>query len=332
MLGAMNILSPKALAGPILRFGAHASHVGLVLILLSATTFLMLELLPGNLVDALLGDDARLEDIARLQAELGLDKPLAERYAHWLGNAVRGDLGTSPLSGERVSDAISHRLPVSVQLMVYAQLLALALAVPLAIWAAWREGGIADRLITTGAFGVLAVPHFVLGLVLILVFGIWLGWFPATGYVPFVDDPLGNLRSMALPALTLALVEAPVYLRLLRGDIVATLGQEFITVARAKGVRESTILWRHALRPSSFSLITVMGINIGHLIGGAVIIETLFALPGVGRLLIEGITKRDYLTLQGVVLFIGVAFVGVNLLVDALYRLLDPRLSHHHAD
>lgn len=315
-----------------LRFGSHAAHIAIVLILLSATTFLMLELLPGNLVDALLGDNARIEDIARLQAELGLDKPLAERYLSWLGNALRGDLGTSPLSGERVTDAIAHRLPVSLELMIYAQALALALAVPLALWAAWREGGVADRLITTGAFGVLAVPHFVLGLILILVFGIWLRWFPATGFVAFSDDPLGNLRSMTLPALTLALVEAPVYLRLLRSDLVATLGQEFITVARAKGLRESTILWRHALRPSCFSLITVMGINIGHLIGGAVIIETLFALPGVGRLLIEAITKRDYLTLQGVVLFIGVAFVGVNLLVDAFYRLLDPRLSHHHAD
>lgn len=331
MLGAMQTPA-TAMARSTLRFGAHAAHVAIVLILLSATTFLMLEMLPGNLVDALLGDNARVEDIARLQAELGLDKPLAERYVSWLGDALRGDLGTSPLSGERVTDAIAHRLPVSLELMVYAQVLALAMAVPLALWAAWREGGTADRLITTGAFGVLAVPHFVLGLILILVFGIWLRWFPATGFVPFSDDPLGNLRSMTLPALTLALVEAPVYLRLLRSDIVATLGQEFITVARAKGLRESTILWRHALRPSSFSLITVMGINIGHLIGGAVIIETLFALPGVGRLLIEAITKRDYLTLQGVVLFIGVAFVGVNLAVDALYRLLDPRLSHHHAD
>ena len=310
--------------------GRRASHLLLVLLLLSVGTFLMLELLPGNLVDALLGDNARPEDIALLQAQLGLDLPLHERFLTWLGNALQGDLGRSPLSGEAVTEAIAHRLPVSLLVMAYAQVLALAIALPLGLWAGYREGGTADRLISSGAFGVLAVPHFVLGLLLILVLAVWLRWFPATGYVPFGSDPLGSLRSLTLPALTLALVEAPVYLRLLRSDLAATLREEFITVARAKGLSDRQVLLRHALRPSTFSLITVMGINIGHLIGGAVIIETVFALPGVGRLLIEAITRRDYVTLQGVVLFIGAAFVVVNLLVDALYTVLDPRLAARH--
>jgi len=309
----------------------RASHVLIVVALLSVATFLMLELLPGNVVDAMLSDNARPEEIARLQHQLGLDQPMHMRFLGWLGNAVQGDLGTSPLSGESVAGAIAHRLPVSIQLMIFAQVIALLLALPLGIWAGYRAGGTVDRLISGGAFGVLAVPHFVLGLLLILLFAIWLRWFPATGYVSFGSDPLGSIRSLALPSLTLALVEAPIYMRLLRSDIASTLREEFITVARAKGLSDRHILIHHALRPSSFSLITVMGINVGHLIGGAVIIETLFALPGVGRLLIEAITKRDFVTLQGVVLFIGVAFVFVNLVVDAIYALLDPRVAARHA-
>ena len=310
--------------------GRRAGHLLAVLLLLSVGTFLMLELLPGNLTDSLLGDNARPQDIALLEAQLGLDKPLPQRFGAWVWNAVQGDLGRSPLSGEAVTEAIAHRLPVSVQLMLFAQILALAMALPLGIWAGYREGGLVDRLVSSASFGVLAVPHFVLGLLLILVLAIWLRWFPATGYVPFSDNPFESIRSMTLPSLTLALVEAPVYLRLLRSDLATTLREEFVTVARAKGLPDWQILLRHALRPSMFSLITVMGINIGHLIGGAVIIETVFALPGVGRLLIEAITRRDYLTLQGVVLFIGTTFVVVNLMVDALYSVLDPRLSARH--
>lgn len=327
-----NTPSPGALAPPrwratLRRLAPRGLHLLLVLFTLSLATFLLLELLPGKLTDALLGDNARPEDIARLEAELGLDRPAPERYLRWLGRALQGDLGRSPLSGEQVTESILHRLPVSLQLMVASQLIALLIALPLGLWAGWREGRAADRWITGAAFGALAVPHFVLGLLLILLFAIQLRWLPATGFVPLAEDGWASLRSTVLPALTLALVEAPVYLRLLRSDIAATLKEEFIAVARAKGLSDRRVLLRHALRPSSFSLITVMGINIGHLIGGAVIIETLFALPGVGRLLIEAITKRDYVTLQGVVLFVGVAFVVVNLLVDALYALLDPRIA-----
>ena len=231
------------------------------------------------------------------------------------------------MTGEEVAASIGTRLPVTLQLMVFAQVLALLIALPLGVLAGYREGTRTDRAISSCAFGILSVPHFVLGIVLILIFAIELGWFPATGYKPLSEGLGPNLRSIFLPALTLALVEAPVYLRLLRSDIATTLREEFVTVARAKGLSDFQVLVRHALRPSSFSLITVMGINIGHLIGGAVIIETLFALPGVGRLLIEAITRRDYMTLQGVVLFIGVSFVLVNLVVDAVYGLLDPRLA-----
>lgn len=311
------------------QLARRIGHVVIVLWVLSIGTFLMLELLPGSLADALIGENARPEDIQLIEEELGLNKPLSERYLTWLGRAVRGDLGRSPLRGEDVAGSIGNRLPVSVSLMIYTQILALLIALPLGVAAGYREGKIFDKVVSSLSFGVLAVPHFVLGLLLILAFAIGLRWFPATGYIPVTEGVLRSIHSLTLPALTLALVEAPVYLRLLRSDIAETLREPWITVARAKGLSDRYILFRHALRPSSFSLITIVGINMGHLIGGAVIIESLFALPGVGRLLIEAITQRDYVMLQGVVLFIGAAFVLLNLLVDIAYTLLDPRVAHH---
>jgi peptide/nickel transport system permease protein len=314
-----------------MRFSTLANRIGhllAVMLLVTIATFGMLELLPGNLAYSILGEGAKPEDVARVEKELGLDRPLPERFAGWLGNAVTGDLGKSYATGQHVSEAIAQRLPVSLQLMIMAQVLALVLAVPLGLWAGYREGGTVDRIISSGAFGILAVPHFVLGIVLILLLAVWLRWLPASGFVAFGTDPVGNIRAMILPSLTLALVEAPVYMRLLRSDVASTLREEFILVARAKGLSDWRILLTHALRPSSFSLVTVMGINIGHLIGGTVIIETLFALPGVGRLLIEAINTRDLLMVQGGVLFIAAAFVLVNAVVDTIYAILDPRLRH----
>lgn len=308
----------------------RAGHLLAVLALVTLATFSMLELLPGNLAYAILGEGAQAEDVARVEKELGLDRPVHERFGIWMANAVRGDLGKSYASGEQVSHAIVQRIPVSLQLMVMSQIIALLMALPLGLWAGYREGRTIDRVISSAAFGALAVPNFVLGILLILLVSIWLGWLPASGFVAFNADPLGNVRTLLLPSMTLALVEAPVYLRLLRSDVASTLREEYITVARAKGLSNWRILITHALRPSSFGLVTVMGINIGHLIGGAVVIETLFALPGVGRLLIEAINKRDLLMVQGTVLFIATAFVLVNLVVDTVYALLDPRLRHGH--
>ncbi len=313
---------------PYRQIARRLAHLLGVLVLVSVATFFMMELLPGSVADAFLGEESTAEDIARIEAQLGLDRPLPERFATWVGNALRGDLGRSPISNEAVTDAILDRLPVSVMLLIYAQIWALLIAIPLGVVAGYREGTAIDRGISSAAFGILAVPHFVLGLVLILVFAIWLGWLPATGYVSPNESLGGHIRSMILPSLTLALVEAPVYLRLLRSDIASTLREEYITVARAKGLSDRFILLRHALRPSSFSVITIMGINIGHLIGGSVILETLFALPGVGRYLVDAVNQRDFIVVQGVVLFIAVAFVLVNLVVDLFYTVLDPRLRH----
>ena len=263
--------------------------------------------------------------------ELGLDLPIWGRYLRWLGGVLQGNLGRSYLTGQTALGAVTERLPVSIELMLVAEGIGLIVGIPLAIWCAVRPEGAADRIITGITFGKLAVPSFMVAVLLIFVFAVELRWLPATGYVPFLDDPLGNLRCFALPALTLASGEWPVLMRVLRTDMIATLQEDYIALARAKGLRAARILFVHALKPSSLTLVTVAGINIGRLIGGALVIETIFALPGVGRLIVSAIYARDYVILQGGVLFIAAAFVLVNFAVDMLYAVLDPRIRHGRA-
>lgn len=291
-------------------------------------TFVLANLLPGDPAIALLGDDATPEAIALLRERLGLNEPLVQRYFDWLFNAFRGDFGASYRTEEAVLSMIAQRLPVTLEILVLTQIVALALAIPVGIYVAWRHGGKMDRSAMAGSLGLLSMPPFLIGILLIYVFSIQLGWLPATGFVSLTESVVGNLQSIALPVLALALNEIPVYLRLLREDMIRTLQQDFIAVARAKGMPARRILLFHALRPSSFSLITVVGVNIGKLIGGTIIIEVLFALPGIGQLLIQSVYQQDYMVLQGIVLFVAVAFVAVNATVDALYNFLDPRTSH----
>jgi peptide/nickel transport system permease protein len=220
---------------------------------------------------------------------------------------------------------------VSLELMMLAQLGALAIGIPLAIACAVRSGSAFDRFMTGTAFSMLSVPAFLSAILLIYLFAVELRWLPATGYVPFGEDPVGNLRCFLLPALTLALGEWPVLMRVLRSDMIATLQEDYIAMARAKGLKPSRILLVHALKPSSLTLVTVTGINIGRLIGGTVIVESIFALPGIGRLLLGAIFTRDLIILQGVVLFVAIGYVLVNFIVDMLYAVLDPRIRHGHA-
>jgi len=306
-------------------------HLIPVLLAVTLLTFLIASLLPGDLAYAMLGDQATPEKLAGLRHQMGLDLPLLERYLRWLGAVLHGDLGRSFRTGETVLGAIGERLPVSLELMVFAEATALAVGVPLAILCAVRPGGRADRVIAALAFGKLALPAFMVAILLIYVFAVLLHWLPATGYVPIAEDPLGNLKSFVLPALTLAFGEWPVLMRVLRSDMIATLQEDFIAMARAKGLRRARILLVHALKPSSLTLVTVTGINIGRLIGGALIVETIFALPGIGRLLVGAIYARDFIILQGVVLFVACGFVTINFVVDMLYALLDPRIRHGRA-
>jgi peptide/nickel transport system permease protein len=299
-----------------------------VLLAVTLLTFLIASLLPGDLAHAMLGDQATPEAVAALRRDMGLDQPLWWRYLSWLGGILQGDLGRSLRTGEPVLGAILARLPVSLELMLLAEITALLISIPLAIQCAVRSGGSFDRIVTGIAFAKLSIPNFMAAILLIYVFAVELRLLPATGYLPFGEDALGNLRSMVLPALTLALAEWPVLMRVLRSDMIATLQEDYIAMAKAKGLKQRRILFIHALKPSSLTLITVAGINIGRLIGGAVIVESVFALPGIGRLLLGAIYTRDFMILQGVVLFVAAGFVIVNFLVDMLYAVLDPRVRH----
>ena len=302
-----------------------------VLLAVSLLTFLIASLLPGDLAYTILGDQATPEKVAALRHDMGLDQPIWWRYLSWLGHVLQGDFGRSFRTGQTVLQAVAERLPVSLELMLLAQLGALTIGIPLAIACAVRSGGAFDRFKTGSAFSMLSVPAFLSAILLIYLFAVELRWLPATGYIPFHEDPVGNLRCFLLPALTLALGEWPVLMRVLRSDMIATLQEDYIAMARAKGLKPSRILLVHALKPSSLTLVTVTGINIGRLIGGTVIVESIFALPGIGRLLLSAIFTRDLIILQGVVLIVALGYVLINFVVDLLYAVLDPRIRHGHA-
>jgi len=302
-----------------------------VLLAVSVLTFLIASLLPGDLAYVILGDQATPEKVEALRHDMGLDQPPLIRYFHWLGHILQGDFGRSFRTGQTVLQVVAERLPVSFELMILAELIGLVIGVPLAILCAARSGSAFDRFMTSSAFAMLSMPTFLSAILLIYLFAVSLRWFPATGYVPFSEDPLANLRFMVLPALTLAFAEWPGIMRVLRSDMIATLQEDYIALARAKGLTARRILFVHALKPSSLTLVTITGINIGRLIGGALIVETIFALPGIGRLIVGAIYTRDLVIMQGVVLLVASGFVIMNFVVDMLYAVLDPRIRHGHA-
>lgn len=301
-----------------------------VVLIVSFLTFMLTKLLPGSPVNLILGSEAS-NPVARaaVEADLGLDKPLLEQYGSYLyGVVFEQDLGKSYSQEISTTTYLAQRLPASLQLMVMAQVLSLLISVPLALFSAYRANSRADKAITAGAFGLISLPGFALAVFLVYIFSIQLGLFPAVGY-DRITGPEGlgaNLKSIALPLAVLTTGLAAVYTRLLRSDLIATLQEDFVLMARSKGLPTWHILLRHALRPSSFSLLTVFGINFGTLIGGSVIVERFFVIPGIGSLAIESILKREYLVVQGVVLLIASAFVLVNFITDLLYSVLDPRV------
>ncbi len=289
-------------------------------------TFLLLRLLPGDVTALMLGPDATREAVAQTRAALHLDDPILLQYWHWLTAALGGDFGRSHVTGQLVSEALGERLAVSFQLMIMAQSLALILAIPSGILCGYRAGRPVDRLLTGAAFGVVSLPIFIKSMLLMVLFAVILRWLPSTGYVTFSDDAWGSIRSLILPALAIGLAEWPALMRVLRSDIIATLQENFILNARAKGLPPAYVLFRHALRPSSFSIVTVIGLQIAGLINGVLIVETIFALPGLGRLLVEAVHARDIFVVQGAVSVVAVIYVLANLSVDLLYAVIDPRI------
>lgn len=306
--------------------GRRLAHLVPVLLLVSFATMVMLDLIPGEPAYAILGESATPEQVAQVNHELGLDKGLLERYGDWLGGVLTGDFGTSLRTNQAVWDAISERLPVTIELAVLAQLLALVVAIPVAVFTAQAQGGRGDRWWAAVSSLFIATPSFVLALVLAYVLSVRWHVFPVTGWVP-IEDGLGeNLRTAFLPALALALGEIAVYSRLLRADMITTLQNDYVLAAQAKGLTPMYVLFRHALRPSSFSLVTLSGLSLGRLVGGTVVVETIFALPGLGQLTVQSTLASDLVMIQGIVVFVALVYVIINALVDMAYAFLDPRV------
>jgi len=313
------------------------------LVIITAFTF-WLQNGRGNKHDLafnILGPGATDSGVARIVTEFHLDEPLWRRYLLWLSGAVRGDLGKSAIQRQQVSTAIAKALPVTLQLMLYAQIVALALAIPAGVYASYRANKRGDKITSGAALGFLSVPSFVLAVVLVLFLalggvsfhGHQIGWevLPAARYVPFGQSPVDHFKSMLLPTLAIGFGLAAGYMRVLRSDMIATLQENFITTAKAKGVPDRRILFGHALRPSSFTLLTVFGLNSATLIGGALIIETIFSLPGLGTALVTAIFQKDFLVVQGITVVIAVGFILINFIVDILYAALDPRVRNVRA-
>ena len=307
-----------------------------IMLVVSFIVFSLMATLPGDPAINILGPSATPDAVARVNAELGLDEPFFNRYGNWLGDAVMGDLGESVLLRETVADGISRSITPSLQLMLYSLILAVLISFPLGVYAAYKNGQRADRSINTVMLGFFAIPPFVLAIFLVIFFAIGgLSFFgtqvgfkilPGGRYVAFGDDPVEHFKHMLLPALSLAMGIAAVFMRLLRSDMIGTLRLPFIDLARSKGLSTNRILWRHALRPSMFTLVTVMGFTVGALIGGALIIEIIFTMPGLGGYMFNAIAQRDFIAVQGGTMVIAIVYILILVMVDFLYLALDPRL------
>ena len=300
----------------------------LTLLVVSFVTFVGVNVLPGDAINALIPIDAQQDQefVEQVREEWGLNDPMIVRYGRWLGDAVQGDLGDSIVTGQPVTDEITHRLPITLEVMFVAVGLSLILAIPIGVLSAYREGRQSDRLVSGGAQLALSMPVFVTGLILIYFFALKLQWFPATGWNRLSDGLGPNLKTVALPALSLAIPEAAIYTRVLRSDVITTLKENYILSARAKGLTDRFILFRHGLRPSLLTLVTVVGLSIGTLIGGTLVVEYLFAIPGIGKRIFSAIYQRDFMMVQGITILITAFYVIINTFVDLAYMVVDPRI------
>lgn len=299
-----------------------------VMAVVALVVFSLLYLSPGDPAAVLAGDQATLEDIAKLRAALGLDRPFLARFAAWVGGVLQGDLGTSVFSNRPVSGLILQRLEPTVALTVSALVLAVVIAVPLGVVAAWKAGGGIDRFAMGFAVIGFSMPVFMLSYLLILLFSVKLRLLPVQGYAPIGDGIVPFLRHLALPSLALALVYAALIARITRAAMLDVLGQDYVRTARAKGLATPAVLLLHALKNAAIPIVTVIGIGFALLVSGVVVTETVFNIPGVGRLTVDAIIRRDYPVIQGVILVFSAVYVLINLLVDLSYALFDPRIRY----
>jgi peptide/nickel transport system permease protein len=297
----------------------------LTLFIATVVVFVGVRALPGDPAVAMSAESASPRALQAIRVQYGLDQALPVQYVNWIGHALRGDLGHSPKTGLSVAQTLEQRVPITLELTLLALLVAIVIGIPIGILAAVRRGTVADYVASTTALGGLSVPHFWLGILFILLFAVHLGWLPASGFVP-LTNPLANLEHMLMPAVVLGIGLAAVVMRQMRSAMLESLGADYVRTARAKGLSERSVVGVHALRNSLVTVVTVVGLQLGALISGAVVTEQIFLIPGIGKLTIDSVFSRDYPSLQGVVLVTATGYILANLLVDLAYSVLNPRI------
>lgn len=298
-----------------------------LLLLVSVILFVLINLLPGDAAMGMVTEGASEDYVNRVRAEMGLDKPPVTRYFDWLIGIFRGDLGKSLISNQLVSVKIAQRLPVTLEITFVAMVISILIAVPLGILSAVRRGSIFDTIGSFVSMLGIAMPPFWLGMLLVLLFSVTLNALPASGFVSFAQDPLQNLRCVIMPAASIGVAFAATVMRQTRSALLEVMQQDYVTTAYAKGLKGRVVIWKHALRNALIPVVTVITMLLGRLIGGAVVTETVFALPGIGREIVDAILSRDYPVVMGMILVVAALVVVTNTLVDVLYILIDPRIS-----
>jgi len=299
-----------------------------VLVLVGVTTFFLMQLIPGDPATVLLGPDAPEQEVEALRIELGLDRPVIIQFFSWFSNVLQGDLGISYYLGLGVTESILLRMPATLQLAFAALLIAVAIGMPLGVLAAVKNGSWIDRVVMVFAMVGISAPSFWIGLNFILIFSVTLRWFPTGGYVPLTEDFIEGVRHLILPALALGINQAALIARMTRSSVLDVLRQDYVRTARSKGVSEQRVIWRHMLKNAMNPVLTVIGISFGVLMSGTVIVETVFTYPGLGRLVVLAVQRRDYPLVQGVLLLAAGLYMLINLIVDLLYVVFDPRIQY----
>jgi peptide/nickel transport system permease protein len=299
-----------------------------VIFLVSLIVFSLIHLTPGDPAETMLGEEASPDAVAALRLKLGLDRPLTVQYIRWVDAVLHGDLGRSIRSNQPVAQVLTQRLPVTIELSILATVISLVISIPVGVIAAMRRNSAVDSVSTTVALLGVSLPSFFLAILLIFLFSVHLRWLPPIGFTPIRQDLFDNLKRMIMPAITLGTALAAVVMRQTRSSLLEVLDQDYVRTARAKGLTDTRMVRVHALKNALIPVVTVVGLQVGGLLGGAIITETIFALPGIGKLLVDSIFQRDFPMVQGVVLFTSLAFLVTNLMVDLLYAVLDPRIRY----
>lgn len=298
-----------------------------VILLVTIMVFSLMHLIPGDPATVILGQEATPEAIRAMRAELGLNKPIVIQYLTWLWGVLHGDLGRSLVDHTPVAKLIAQRLPATLELTFGTFLVAILIAIPAGILSAARKGTWVDYFSTSFALGGMSIPHFWLGMMFIVLFAVKLGWLPASGYVPFVDNPVENMKAMIMPMVATGFREAAILMRMVRSSLLEVMDADYVRTAYSKGLKESTVVLKHALKNAFVPVLTSSGLMIAGLLGGLVITESIFSIPGYGKLIVDSIYTRDFVTVQGAILVSALLVVVVNLVVDILYTVIDPRIK-----